>query len=199
MTDGMVVARIAKAGAINDHRGAFKFSLTFWFFCVKTKEQLNKIINLKYKIMATTSFTTFKLTLTAAQLKTANNIAIDIPQLAAPGRGFGPLHQVFRSGLASIGRIRQRKDNWTINLARHLSHNRFGKRAAECGKPNQNRRIHIANYRFEINHARRRPLPRREAFHWLRINTLLRSQIAPLRVQQAAAVHNPETATGFFF
>jgi hypothetical protein len=38
--------------------------------------------------MATTSFTTFKLTLTAAQLKTANNIAIDIPQLPAPGKGY---------------------------------------------------------------------------------------------------------------
>jgi hypothetical protein len=88
MTDGMVVARIAKASATNDHRRAFKFSLTFWFFCVKTKEQLNKIINLKFKIMATTSFTTFKLTITAAQLKTANNIAIDIPQLPAPGRGY---------------------------------------------------------------------------------------------------------------
>jgi hypothetical protein len=36
----------------------------------------------------TTSFTRFKLTLTAAQLKTANSIAIDIPQLAAPGKGF---------------------------------------------------------------------------------------------------------------
>jgi hypothetical protein len=36
----------------------------------------------------TTSFTTFKLTLTAAQLKTANSIAIDIPQLPAPGRGY---------------------------------------------------------------------------------------------------------------
>ena len=38
--------------------------------------------------MGTTSFTTFKLTLTAAQLKTANNIAIDIPQLPAPGKGY---------------------------------------------------------------------------------------------------------------
>jgi hypothetical protein len=36
--------------------------------------------------MATTSFTTFKITLTAAQLKTANSVAIDI--LAAPGRGY---------------------------------------------------------------------------------------------------------------
>jgi hypothetical protein len=35
-----------------------------------------------------TSFTTFKLTLSAAQLKTANSIAIDIPQLAAPGKGY---------------------------------------------------------------------------------------------------------------
>jgi hypothetical protein len=35
-----------------------------------------------------TSFTEFKITLTAAQLKTANNIAIDIPQLAAPGKGY---------------------------------------------------------------------------------------------------------------
>jgi len=38
--------------------------------------------------MATTSFTTFKLKLTAAQIKTANSIAIDIPQLPAPGRGY---------------------------------------------------------------------------------------------------------------
>ena len=38
--------------------------------------------------MATTSFTEFKLTLTAAQLKTANSIAIDIPKLAAPGKGY---------------------------------------------------------------------------------------------------------------
>ncbi|MGD0710199.1 MAG: hypothetical protein ABR968_03385 [Bacteroidales bacterium] len=38
--------------------------------------------------MATTSFTTFRLTISAAQLKTANSIAIDIPQLAAPGRGY---------------------------------------------------------------------------------------------------------------
>jgi hypothetical protein len=36
----------------------------------------------------TTSFTTFKLTLSAAQLKTANSIAIDIPQLPAPGKGY---------------------------------------------------------------------------------------------------------------
>jgi hypothetical protein len=38
--------------------------------------------------MATTSFTVFKLTLTAAQLKTANSIAMDIPQLPAPGKGY---------------------------------------------------------------------------------------------------------------
>jgi hypothetical protein len=38
--------------------------------------------------MATTSFTPFKLTLTASQLKTANSIAIDIPRLHAPGRGY---------------------------------------------------------------------------------------------------------------
>ena len=38
--------------------------------------------------MATTTFTTFKLTLIAAQLKTANSIAIDIPQLPAPGKGY---------------------------------------------------------------------------------------------------------------
>jgi hypothetical protein len=36
--------------------------------------------------MATTSFTSFKVMLSAAQLKTANSIAIDI--LAAPGRGY---------------------------------------------------------------------------------------------------------------
>jgi hypothetical protein len=36
--------------------------------------------------MATTFFTTFKITITAAQLKTANSMAIDI--LAAPGRGY---------------------------------------------------------------------------------------------------------------
>jgi hypothetical protein len=35
----------------------------------------------------TTSFTAFKITLTAALLKTANNIVI-IPQLAAPGKGY---------------------------------------------------------------------------------------------------------------
>ena len=38
--------------------------------------------------MATTTFTTFKLTLIAAQLKTANSLAIDIPQLPAPGKGY---------------------------------------------------------------------------------------------------------------
>ena len=39
--------------------------------------------------MATTSsFTAFKVILTANQLKTANNIAIDIPQLPAPGKGY---------------------------------------------------------------------------------------------------------------
>jgi hypothetical protein len=38
--------------------------------------------------MATTSFTTFKIMLSAAQLKTANSIAIDIPQLPAPGKGY---------------------------------------------------------------------------------------------------------------
>jgi hypothetical protein len=38
--------------------------------------------------MPTTSFTSFKLTLSAAQLKTANNIAIDIPELSAPGKGY---------------------------------------------------------------------------------------------------------------
>jgi hypothetical protein len=38
--------------------------------------------------MATTSFTSFKLTLTAAQIKTANSTAVDIPQLPAPGRGY---------------------------------------------------------------------------------------------------------------
>jgi hypothetical protein len=42
MTDGMVVARIARVSAINDHRRAFKFSLTFWFFCGKTKEHEKK-------------------------------------------------------------------------------------------------------------------------------------------------------------
>jgi hypothetical protein len=36
----------------------------------------------------TTSFSEFKLKLTAAQLKTANSIAIDIPQLPAPGKGY---------------------------------------------------------------------------------------------------------------
>ncbi len=35
-----------------------------------------------------TSFTTFKLTLTAAQLKTANSMAIDIPQMPAPCKGY---------------------------------------------------------------------------------------------------------------
>jgi hypothetical protein len=43
MTGVMVVAWIARAGAINDHRRAFKFSLTFWFFCVKTKEHEKKL------------------------------------------------------------------------------------------------------------------------------------------------------------
>ncbi|MGD0710845.1 MAG: hypothetical protein ABR968_06645 [Bacteroidales bacterium] len=37
---------------------------------------------------ATTSFTVFKVTLTASQIRTANNIAIDIPQLSAPGAGY---------------------------------------------------------------------------------------------------------------
>jgi hypothetical protein len=32
--------------------------------------------------------TSFKITLTAAQLRTANNIAIDIPELSAPGKGY---------------------------------------------------------------------------------------------------------------
>ena len=32
--------------------------------------------------------TSFKVTLSAAQLKTANSIAIDIPQLSAPGKGY---------------------------------------------------------------------------------------------------------------
>lgn len=36
----------------------------------------------------TTSFTVFKVTLTAAQIRTANSIAIDIPQLAATGKGY---------------------------------------------------------------------------------------------------------------
>ncbi len=36
----------------------------------------------------TTSFTAFKIKLTAAQLKTANFIPIDIPQLPAPGKGY---------------------------------------------------------------------------------------------------------------
>jgi hypothetical protein len=39
----MVVARIAHARATNDHRSAFKFSLTLWFFLVKQKEQKRKI------------------------------------------------------------------------------------------------------------------------------------------------------------
>ncbi len=38
--------------------------------------------------MSTTSFTIFKLTLTTAQLKTANCISVDIPQLPAPGKGY---------------------------------------------------------------------------------------------------------------
>ena len=38
MMDGMVVARIAKASAKNDHRRAFKFSLILWFFLIKKKE-----------------------------------------------------------------------------------------------------------------------------------------------------------------
>ena len=37
--------------------------------------------------MATTTFTEFKLKLTAAQLKTANSLPVDI-LLAAPGRGY---------------------------------------------------------------------------------------------------------------
>ena len=37
--------------------------------------------------MATT-LTVFKVKLTALQIKTANSIAIDIPQLSAPGRGY---------------------------------------------------------------------------------------------------------------
>jgi hypothetical protein len=41
-----------------------------------------------YKLKTSTSFTVFKVTLSAAQIKTANNIAIDIPQLAAPGKGY---------------------------------------------------------------------------------------------------------------
>jgi hypothetical protein len=36
--------------------------------------------------MSATSFTTFKITLTAAQLKTANSVPIDL--LPAPGRGY---------------------------------------------------------------------------------------------------------------
>jgi hypothetical protein len=35
-----------------------------------------------------TSFTVFKITLSAAQIKTANGTAVDIPQLAAPGKGY---------------------------------------------------------------------------------------------------------------
>jgi hypothetical protein len=34
------------------------------------------------------SFKAFKLKLSAAQLKTANSIAVDIPQIAAPGKGY---------------------------------------------------------------------------------------------------------------
>jgi hypothetical protein len=47
MTDEMVVALIAKACVTNNHRRAFKFSLTFWFFCVKTKEHQKKRCNKK--------------------------------------------------------------------------------------------------------------------------------------------------------
>lgn len=36
----------------------------------------------------TTSFTAFKAKTTAAQLKTANSIAIDIPKLPASGKGY---------------------------------------------------------------------------------------------------------------
>lgn len=39
-------------------------------------------------MISRTSFTTFKVTFTATQIKTANSIAIDIPQLPAPGRGY---------------------------------------------------------------------------------------------------------------
>jgi hypothetical protein len=37
---------------------------------------------------AKTSFTVFKITLAAAQIRTANSIPIDIPQLSAPGAGY---------------------------------------------------------------------------------------------------------------
>ena len=38
--------------------------------------------------MPTNTFKAFKIKLTAAQIKTTNSIAIDIPQLYAPGKGY---------------------------------------------------------------------------------------------------------------
>ena len=39
-------------------------------------------------IFRASAFTSFKITLSSAQIKTANNIPVDIPQLPAPGAGY---------------------------------------------------------------------------------------------------------------
>jgi hypothetical protein len=55
-----------------------------------SRRKVNKkeiITKFKFINMATT-FTAFKIKLTAAQIKSANTIAIGIPQLAAPGKGY---------------------------------------------------------------------------------------------------------------
>jgi hypothetical protein len=63
----------------------------FLFLLVAAKEKEignEQFVFLNLKFMSTTSFTTFKLTITAAQLQTANSIPINIPQLPAPGAGY---------------------------------------------------------------------------------------------------------------
>jgi hypothetical protein len=68
---------------------AAPYLILLLLFSSRRKVKKIDITDHKYKNMPSTfTFKEFKIKLTAAKIKTANNIAIDIPQLAAPGIGY---------------------------------------------------------------------------------------------------------------
>src|SRR6266849_5418826 len=62
------------------------------------------------------------------------------------GAAIGPVNQILGFGFRLTCRIRQRKDNRSINLTRHLLNDRLGKSAADSGQTNENRRVDVRDY-----------------------------------------------------
>src|SRR5262249_9931977 len=92
--------------------------------------------------------------------------------------------------------IRQRKDDWSLDLARHFTNDRLREGSADRGQPDKNGCVDFCDYVRKSNGPVRSSRPPRDAVCWLSVNTLLGAEVLAPRILKAVLVNDPELPAG---